>query len=159
MPLVDELQKLAALHASGSLSDEEFAAAKQRLFSGDDPTANDLQRRQALTQLDVDWMKTRTDLLHHPGWYPTRNFPIFMWAGTIAILLLTGLAFFGAPSRRGSDPLTTWLCIAVPLVIGVTFWHVRISSYLRAERAYRIRRDELSGRDSPPRFYERNIYP
>lgn len=33
MPTVDQLERLAALHASGALTDEEFAAAKRAIFS------------------------------------------------------------------------------------------------------------------------------
>ena len=33
---VDRLERLASLHAGGSLTDEEFAAAKRELLSGDD---------------------------------------------------------------------------------------------------------------------------
>ena len=31
--LVDDLERLAGLHASGALTDQEFAAAKQRLLT------------------------------------------------------------------------------------------------------------------------------
>jgi hypothetical protein len=34
---VDELERIAALHASGSLTDEEFAALKQKLIGGYTP--------------------------------------------------------------------------------------------------------------------------
>jgi len=37
MNLTDELNKLAALHRDGQLSDEEFAAAKARLLAGEAP--------------------------------------------------------------------------------------------------------------------------
>jgi phage shock protein C len=39
MNLGDELQKLSALHASGSLTEEEFKRAKERLLSSA-PTAS-----------------------------------------------------------------------------------------------------------------------
>jgi uncharacterized Tic20 family protein len=38
MNLSDELQKLQQLHEAGTLSDEEFAAAKERLLSAPTPT-------------------------------------------------------------------------------------------------------------------------
>ena len=36
-PPADELQRLADLHSSGALTDEEFAAAKARVLGMDDP--------------------------------------------------------------------------------------------------------------------------
>ncbi|HEY8994689.1 MAG TPA: SHOCT domain-containing protein [Lacunisphaera sp.] len=39
MNLTDELQKLAALHRDGQLTDREFASAKSRLLGGDAPTS------------------------------------------------------------------------------------------------------------------------
>jgi phage shock protein C len=41
MTLSDELAKLAQLHAGGTLTDEEFARAKERLLKGEQPAATD----------------------------------------------------------------------------------------------------------------------
>ena len=41
MTLSDELSKLAELHASGTLTEEEFARAKERLLSTAQPHPND----------------------------------------------------------------------------------------------------------------------
>jgi phage shock protein PspC (stress-responsive transcriptional regulator) len=41
MTLSDELAKLAQLHAGGTLSDEEFARAKERLLKGEQPPDTD----------------------------------------------------------------------------------------------------------------------
>jgi phage shock protein PspC (stress-responsive transcriptional regulator) len=40
MSLADELERLKALHASGALSDEEFARAKARLLAGESAGAS-----------------------------------------------------------------------------------------------------------------------
>ena len=41
MTLTDELAKLAQLHAGGTLTDEEFARAKERLLKGGPPLADE----------------------------------------------------------------------------------------------------------------------
>jgi phage shock protein C len=52
MSLTDELERLAALHAQGKLSDEEYARAKARAISGNDDSktvaaVNNLRRSRS----------------------------------------------------------------------------------------------------------------
>ena len=41
MPLADELSKLSELHANGSLTEEEFKRAKERLLNAEPTRSND----------------------------------------------------------------------------------------------------------------------
>ena len=50
MSLSDELSKLAALRASGSLSEEEFTRAKERLLNGQSPSDQPSGGQSAFTQ-------------------------------------------------------------------------------------------------------------
>ena len=56
MSLSDELGKLAALRASGTLSEEEFTRAKERLLNAERPNSND-----ALNASVNSFRRSRTD--------------------------------------------------------------------------------------------------
>ena len=145
MSFAEELQKLAALHEAGQLNDAEFAVAKRRLLEPGgaeaSPEAERTNRQQAVNALDIEWIQTRQRLGYVYGPRPTRSMIYVMWGVFALLIVVTTMASW----NKGE----VGIALAGALVIAVigAVIHGRLMDFVRAEQAYRIRREELAGPD------------
>jgi Short C-terminal domain len=89
MNLVEELQKLEQLYQNGSLSADEFAAAKQALLKNDTrQDLNQLNREVQLSRLDREWELEQQRYMVI-GRYGRQHLPTV--GGGVALIVMIGL--------------------------------------------------------------------
>ncbi len=117
MSLADELERLQALHDSGTLTDSEFADAKAKVLAENQPSATvassgvqrDLRRLQIqneILSLDQSWSDEREDYMLH-GRYGSRSVPnesSSMSAAVFLCVLFLIVGIVGA-SISGGTPI------------------------------------------------------
>jgi hypothetical protein len=143
--ITDELERLASLHRTGSLTDAEFAAAKERVLSGAAPVDADVERENALTRLDVAWLKTQQDYSRwRRGYLPTENtsLQLFVVIGIVVVLGLTVAASL-KPSRASIKDVIFFMGLIPAVIVGVVHELRRTRRYLTAERAYQLERGRI----------------
>lgn len=156
MPLIDELERLTQMHASGALTDAEFAAAKTALLSGQTSTSNtttnmsvqhqtsmtsqfvNLQRQQALLRVDQDWQVEREQYLMR-GRVPTIADGLVV--SGICVVMVVGLILL---AWQFIESLIGYILILAIVEIGVSCyqWYV-VYQYSVAEAEYHERRRKV----------------
>jgi hypothetical protein len=77
----DELERLAALHREGSLSDAQYEAAKERVLAGELWFYPEIERQNAVARLDVGWLQVQQSFARgHRGHLPTGSSPHAIYA-------------------------------------------------------------------------------
>lgn len=177
MRLIDELDKLSKLHASGALTDDEFAAAKAKVIEGHaagQPASTGIEdqllviaQQNEVAELDREWEIARKSYMV-PGKYGHRHIP--SQVGSVVVGVVIGLfgvfwtvfafGITGAMASHGNAGGPFALVSFFPLfgilftVVGVgmcIYSFGRATDYAKAEREYRERRAKLvANRPNPP---------
>jgi hypothetical protein len=169
MGIADELQKLHDLHATGALTDEEYARAKEALLSR--PAADvqdqleDIARHQHAQEIDRQWEQERQQYMvggtqggqwvdgRHVGGYPVRYVPtkgMSVVSGVLAAVFGGIWMIFTASIGFGAFALFGVVFIAFGVGWAIYAYN-RAEQFEQAERRYRQRRRRaLDGDDEPP---------
>ena len=163
MSIAEELQKIEELYAHGTLTRDEFEQAKTKVLAeaapppvpADSQTARqiaELQRQNAVAQLDRDWDTERQQYMLR-GRYGSRSVPtesgsifsgIFVSAMGVLVLVL-GSITASHPDSRGTGALLPLLGVAVILVgiISSVSSYSKAGQYRDAEQRYQENRARL----------------
>ena len=157
MTLTDEIERLSELHAEGSLTDEEFAAAKAKLIAGDaNPQASslapdvaarmtDLTRQNALLQLDHDWESQRQSFMMR-GRYGSMYLPTTGGAITTGVVGVIAGGFLLVASTNspnaGFVPLFAFIIAGICLFTAASQF-AKAQAFEAAQRDYQERRAQI----------------
>jgi hypothetical protein len=164
MNIVDELQKLQALHRSGALTDEEFAAATASVLSGQASPAETgaagamqehldaLKLQNEVARLDREWELERERYLvagrYGSRYAPSRGLSVFGGVAMIAFgIFWTAMAASTAGGLRGPATVLPWFGVLV-IVCGAymsVYLFNNANQYERAYQNYQRKRARLLG--------------
>jgi hypothetical protein len=164
MSVSDELQKLAELYRTGTISGEEFELAKRRLLTDESATADSNQakgrlKRRELAQIDQRWQSLREShgvFDRHGHWSPLGKFNTFVEGAMLAVFgLLVMVPSVIATAADGRFSLIAVFGTAV-MVYGIVIWinaYIKIRHYKSDQRLFRRRRRQIEDQypDSRPR--------
>ncbi len=155
MSITDEFTRLQGLHDAGTLTDEEFAAAKAKVLNGSATAANadtlrqeveQLKIQNAITQLDQDWETESQDYLQR-GRYGSRMVPTtggnIGGAVFVSILSLCMIGIGIAVPQVGGLALLGALSLILAIWFGINGCNKAVA-YNQAYDRYQQRRNALS---------------
>jgi hypothetical protein len=159
MSMADELRKLQDLHAAGTLSDDEFAAAKATVLAGGHPDTpadgnldghlEEIKRQNDVAQLDREWAMERERYMV-PGRYGYRYVPN-RGMSLLGGLLVTGFGILWTVMAASMVapvffPLFGLLFIFAGLGVSA-YSFLQANRYEEARLRYQRRRAQLLDRD------------
>jgi hypothetical protein len=163
MNLTEALHQLADLHAAGSLTDDEFAAAKARLLASatDASQPETASKRQiellraeaAIARLDREWQIEREKYMTSGNFgyrmMPSKTTSILIGCGALAF---TAFWIYMAGSTGAPTVFKLWgvLCVTVAIVQAYSMYR-KACAYEVAEKRYQTRRAELLASADLPR--------
>jgi hypothetical protein len=166
MSLSDELKELEALRQNGTLTQEEFQLAKQRVLSGGHATgqAERLEVHNDVAQLDREWALERENYMQ-TGKYGARFIPgkassvmggLFIGAFGISWTIMA--SSMPGPGGGMAGNIMPLFGIAV-VIFGVTMCgrgFIKAGQYQEALARYQSRRRELIGKQRSTRDTQLN---
>ena len=155
MSITEEFTQLQALHDSGTLSDQEFTAAKAKVLTAESPAASEgalqeeiqqLKIQNAIIRLDQDWEVEREYYLVR-GKDGSRLVPTV--SGTINDLILIGIVSVLLIVLGAALPPVRILVLAGALLLAIRLPSIqsnynKATAYEQAEEAYRQQRNALA---------------
>lgn len=164
MSIAEELQKIEEMYAHGALTQEEFEQAKAKVLTGDEPrqlaadsqTARQiaqLQRQNAVAQLDREWESERVQYMLRGGYgsrsVPTESGSIFgtifcVGIGIVWVILGFTLTSSLHSSRTPSAifPVFGVFFVVFGIVSGINSY-AKAGQYREAEQRYQQKRARL----------------
>jgi hypothetical protein len=155
MSITDEFTQLQALHENGTLSDEEFTAAKAKVLTADSPAASDgalqveiqqLKLQNEIIRLDQDWEVEREYYLVR-GKDGSRLVPTA--SGTINDVILICIISVLLIALGAAVPHVRILVLVGALLLAIGLSAIQSNynkaiAYDQAEERYRQQRNELT---------------
>ena len=162
MSIADEIRKLQELHASGALTDEEFAKAKAAVFADDKPDREaalttelqELRLQNDLERIDREWQIERERYMF-TGKYGYRYLPN-RWSATLMVILTTafGILWITMTASSGAPAFFPFIGGIIILAgVGMSVYtFVKAGEYEAAFARYQRRRAALfEDYDAPSR--------
>jgi len=153
--IADEMERLAALHRAGDLTDAEFAAAKERLLGGTGDVRPGVSKN-----LETNWIRTRQQYMFHEGGIPTRGalFAVWIMGGVFVFLMLMMISASGS-SIKPEHRITAFVTLAF-IVMMLAILQMRANRFFRAERRTRdLRLGQGTTNDGWTKVDDRNAGP
>jgi hypothetical protein len=159
MSLSDELKELEALRQNGTLTQEEFQLAKQRVLSGGQVTGQSdhleqIQRQNDVAQLDREWALERENYMqtgnHGARFIPGKASSVMggLFIGAFGICWTIMASSMPGPGGGMAGNIMPLFGIAF-VIFGVTMCgrgFIKAGQYQEALGSYQSRRRELIGK-------------
>lgn len=145
MTLPEQIAQIEELHTRGTLTAEEFAAAKAKLLVAEGETQTARRQRSALARLDLEWQKERRRYM-----VSGRNGRLSMPNETLSLvggLFVGGIGLYWLFGEHSHGPALFYILSGlISLLAGlrmVLTGYLKAESYRKAEQRYQQKRARL----------------